>query len=86
MNIVYSETLFEISAKTCACQENNRKNKKITYQMLDNYHSLCLDKKEILLGEIQACERLLKYASGETEKKIIEKEITDLKFMLDLLS
>lgn len=85
MNIAYSEMPFEISAKTCACQESNRK-KKITYQMLDNYHSLCLDKKEILLGEIQACERLLKYASDETEKKIIEKEITDLKLMLDLLS
>lgn len=67
MNIAYSEIPFEITVKTCACQESNNK-KKITYLLLDDYHSLCLDKKEILLGEIQACERLLKYAEVETEK------------------
>ncbi len=58
----------------------------ITYLLVDGYHNLCLDKKEILLGEIEGCERLLKYAVDEAEKKIIEKEITELKFVLDLLS
>lgn len=85
MNIVHSELPFEVYAKTCSCQKKN-KAKMITYLLVNSYHSLCLDKKEILLGQIQACERLLKYAMGEDDKKIIEKEITELKFVLDLLS
>ena len=85
MNIAYSELPFEISAKTCSCGENNR-TKMVTYLLVDGYHNMCLDKREILLGEIEGCERLLKYAVDEAEKKIIEKEITELKFVLDLLS
>jgi hypothetical protein len=86
MNIDYSEIQFEISAETCACDISESKKMKIAYLWQENYHSLCLDKKEILLREILACERLLKYAPNATEKKIIEKEITDLKLMLDLLT
>ena len=83
MNIIYPEIPFEISAKTCSCKEKNRN---IRYQFSESYHTLCIDKKAIILGEIHACERLLKLADDEHDKKIIEKEITELKLILDLLS
>jgi hypothetical protein len=84
MNIARSQSPFEISAKSCSCHESEKEGK-ITYLFLENYHSLCLDKKEMLLGEINACERLLKNAFDETEKEIIERELADLRLMLDLL-
>ena len=57
----------------------------MTYQLIDSYHSLCLDKKDIIYGELEACERLLKYAS-EGDKKTIGSEIVELKMVLDLLT
>jgi hypothetical protein len=83
LNITYSEIPFEISAKTCSCKENKMK---ITYQLVESYHTLCIDKRAIILCEIRACETLLKHAIDEVEKKIIEKELIELKFILDLLS
>ena len=80
-----SENPFEISAKSCSCNESEKKGK-IIYLFLENYQSLCLDKKEVLLGEIHACERLLKSASDEPEKENIERELADLRLMFDLLS
>jgi len=35
--------------------ETNRK--KVTYSIVDSYHSLCLDKKDIIYAEIEACLR-----------------------------
>jgi hypothetical protein len=45
-----------------------------------------LDKIEIILEQIPAYERLLKYAKDETDKAIIEKENIELKFALDLIN
>ena len=47
---------------------------------------LCLNKIQIISGQIQACERLLKYAMDETDLSTIEKEILELKFALDLIN
>ncbi|MFZ0329344.1 MAG: hypothetical protein WAL66_18780 [Nitrososphaeraceae archaeon] len=58
----------------------------VTCTFIDSYHSLCLDKKDILNSELIACERLLKYTLEEYDIPIIEKEIADLKMTLDLLS
>jgi hypothetical protein len=58
---------------------------KITYSLVDTYHSLCLDKKDIILGQIHACERLLKFTNDEMDKSAIIKEIAQLKMTLDLL-
>ena len=69
MNIPETEVPIKILAKTCGCSEKKRK---VTYQLIDSYHSLCLDKKDIIYAELEACERLLKYASDEGDKKIIE--------------
>ena len=39
----------------------------------------------ILLEQIHACERVLKYTSDRIDQIILEKEIADLKLMLDLI-
>jgi hypothetical protein len=82
MNIPETEVSIKILAKTCGSSEKKRK---VTYQLIDSYHSLSLDKKEIIYAELEACERLLKYAS-EWDKKTIESEIVGLKMALDLLT
>jgi hypothetical protein len=56
MNVAEKENQFEMEAKTL----NHKKKRNIIYSFVDSYHSLCLDKKEIILAQIQACERLLK--------------------------
>ena len=45
-----------------------------------------MDKKAIVEAEIQACEKLLKYAPNESERSVVEKEITELRMALDLLT
>jgi hypothetical protein len=86
VNISEAESQYEIMAKTCGCKDKNRK---VTYSFIDTYHSLCHDKKDIILGEIEACERLLKYtpeySSDEIDRKVIEREIDQLKMALDLM-
>jgi len=57
MNISETEVPIRILAKTCGCDKKNEK--RVTYQLIDSYHSLCLDKKDLLYAELEACERLL---------------------------
>jgi hypothetical protein len=38
-----------------------------------------------MLGQIQACEKLLKYTGDRLDQIILEKEIADLKLMLDFI-
>ena len=83
MNISNTESPVIILAKTCGCKE---KNKKVTYTFIDSYHSLCLDKKDIISAEIEACNRLLKYPRDESDNEVIEKEIAELKMSLDLIN
>ena len=51
MNIAEKENQFEMETKTC----NRKKKANIIYSFVDSYHSLCLDKKEIILAQIQGC-------------------------------
>jgi hypothetical protein len=82
MNIAQTEYPFVIEAKTCGC-----KNKKtITYSFIESSHSLCIDRREIILAQIQACERLLKYVKEDIDLRLIEKEISELKLTQDLIS
>ena len=83
MNIIYLEE-NPVIAKTCSCKEKNRQ--KISYAFSEQSHSLGMDKKYIIQAEIEACERLLKYAINDYEKGAIEKEIAELKAALDLMS
>jgi hypothetical protein len=64
--------------------------KKVTYSFVDSYHSLCLDKRDIIFEELNACGRLLKYPTeynidDDIEIKAIESEIAYLKMILDLM-
>jgi hypothetical protein len=83
MNISEPEVRVRILAKTCGCSEKNKK--RVTYQLIDSYHSLCLDKKDLMYAELEACERLLIYAA-DADKKTVESEIRELKMALDLLT
>ncbi len=82
MNIAQTENPFVIEAKTCGCK--NKKN--ITYSFIESSHSLCIDRREIILAQIQACERLLKYVQDEIDLRTINKEISELKLAQDLIS
>jgi hypothetical protein len=82
MNICETEVPMTILARTCGCKERSRK---VTYSFIDAYHSLCLDKKDIILAELEVCTKLLKYTIDETDKKAIETEIFELKTAMDLM-
>lgn len=81
MNIAHGED-YDMIAKTCGCKDRTRK---VTYSFVDSYHSLCKDKKDIILSEIQACEILLRYPRDENDTITVENEIAELKLALDLL-
>ncbi len=81
MNNVKTGTQYIIEAKTSGCD----KNKRIAYYFVEPTHTLCLDKVDIILAQIQACERLLKYTKDKTDVSAIKKEILELKFTLDLI-
>ena len=82
MNIAHTEADYDIVAKTCGCKDTTRK---VTYSFIDSYHSLCKDKKDIMLSEVQACEILLKYPRDENDTITVENEIAELRLALDLL-
>lgn len=46
MNVVEKKNQFEMEAKTF----NHKEKRNIIYSFVDSYHSLCLDKKEIILA------------------------------------
>lgn len=83
MNIANVETESVIIAKTCGCKSVDRK---VTYIFANSTHTLCLDKKEIIKAEIEACERLSKYALEESDRSAIEREISELRMALDLVA
>jgi hypothetical protein len=83
MNIATEEYDSPVTAKTCGCRTNRRK---VTYAFLNEYHSLCLDKKDIISAELEACEKLSKYPNDEYDKLAVEREIRELRMTLDLMT
>jgi hypothetical protein len=69
-------------AKTCGCRDKNRK---VIFSKIDSYHNLCSDKRDIILAQIEACERLSKYTKDGSDQILLEREIVELKLALDLL-
>lgn len=67
-------------AKTCG-----RGNVRIAYQVLGQPDLQCVDKKEILLAQLFACRKLLKYTADELEQALVRKEISEISLALDLL-
>ena len=82
MNIIESETPFLVEARTCGCKERGRS---VSYHFIESSHSLCLEKGELMLAQIQACERLLKYAKDAEEINLLNEEISKLRLALDLV-
>ncbi len=82
MNIITEEYDSPVMAKTCGCKSNT----KVTYSFLSESHSLCLDRKDLITAQLEACSKLIKYATGEDDRKAVEKEINELKMALDLMT
>jgi hypothetical protein len=82
MNIIESETPYLVEARTCGCKERG---KSVSYHFIESAHSLCLGKGELMLAQIQACERLLKYTKEGEEITTLKDEITKLQLALDLI-
>ena len=56
-----------------------KERQKVMYSLVDASHNLCVDKNDIVLAELDACAKLLKYVTDETDKKTIETEMSELK-------
>jgi hypothetical protein len=79
MNIAEIETPILFEAKVCGCKNNERA---VSYHFIESTHSLCIGKRELILSQLQACVRLLKYTKDKMDSSIIEKEILELKLIL----
>ena len=82
MNVIESEDPLRVITKICGCKQEA---KKIGYSFIDAYHFLYLDKKDIILAQSEACERLLAQTSNGIDRKVIEVEMAELKMALDLV-
>jgi hypothetical protein len=80
MNIASPQENIVI-AKTCGCRDNN----KVTYAFSEAFYTTCMDKKDIIRAEIEACKKLLKYATNQSDKAVVENEIIALTIALDLM-
>lgn len=81
MNLLDSESVVQIDAKLCGTVHK----RKIAYSTVDLHHALYINKKDILLAQINACELLYKYTADIFDINVLKKEISDLKLMLDLM-
>ena len=81
MNLSCETNALVFTAKVCS----NPLRRKVVYALSDNSDFLFLEKKDIILNQIQACEKLLKYAFDETDNIAVQKEIDELKSTLDLI-
>lgn len=81
MNLTDLESSIQIDAKICG----NVQGRKIAYSIMDFHHSLYINKRDIILAQISACELLFKYTTDGFDKGVLKKEISDLKLMLDLI-
>ncbi len=77
MNII--ENIFIIEAKT----HKSKNSRKISYHVIESPYAICLDKKEIVMAQIQACEHLLDRTKDEDDFEAITKEILELKESLN---
>jgi hypothetical protein len=83
MNIITQEYDLPVMAKTCGCRSSKRK---VTYSFLAESHALCLDRKDLMNAQLEACNKLMKYATDGSDRIALEKEISELKMALDLMT
>ena len=72
MNITSTEVPLLVVAKVCGCNHYYRK---VIYSFVDQYHSLCLDKLDIVSSQLNACKILLSNTKDLNDIKIIQNEI-----------
>jgi hypothetical protein len=53
---------------------------------LSESHSLCIDRKDLINAQLEACCKLIKYTTDEADKNAVEKEINELRMTLDLMT
>ena len=53
MNLLEEENDCPVVAKTCVSTQTTDK-RKVTYMFLNEYHGLCLDRKDLVLAQIEA--------------------------------
>ncbi|VFJ13168.1 hypothetical protein [Candidatus Nitrosocosmicus franklandus] len=82
MNITENEIPYIVEAKTSGWKERG---KSVSYHFLEPSHSVCMEKSDLMLAQIQACERLLRYAKDEEDINILKEEVTKLRLALDLI-
>jgi hypothetical protein len=81
LNILEVEFPLKIEAKTT--RYNNKTN--VIYSIAELQHNFCLNKKEIIMEQIKACENLSRYTSNKSDSLALEREISELKVALDIL-
>lgn len=81
MNLTDLDSTIQIDAKLCGSLHSRR----IAYSVMDFHHSLYINKKDIFLGQIRACELRNKYAIDNLDRNVLRKEILDLKLIIDLI-
>jgi hypothetical protein len=84
MNILEIESPFKIEAKTSKFNDETN----VIYSIVEPYHNCCIDKKEIIIEQIKACENLLRYTNtnNNNDSLALKKEISELKLALDILN
>ena len=86
MNLVSVDISVFVAAKMCDCNQAYGRRRKVTYEFIDDYYSTCIDKRDIITAQLQACEKLLNYSEDENDKSVIRTEMEELKMILDLIS
>jgi hypothetical protein len=81
MNILEIESPFKIEAKTSKFNDETN----VIYSIAESYHNCCIDKKEIIIEQIKACENLLRFTNNNSDILTLEREISELKLALDIL-
>ena len=81
MNILEVEFPLKIEAKTT--RYNDKTN--VIYSIAELQHNFCIDKKEIIIEQIKACENLSRYNINKSDSLALEKEISELKIALNIL-
>jgi hypothetical protein len=84
MNIVVASDVPTIlTAKTCGSACENAK--KVVYSFADETSQiLFVDKRDVIKNQLEACQRLLPYIS-KLDRALVEREILELKMVLDLM-
>lgn len=83
MNIDFAEAPALVIAKLCGDKESRIR---VTYSLLNETHGLCMDKKDLIIGQLDACEKLLTYSDENDDRIALDQEIKELKLALDLMS